>query len=352
MAEHHGLPGHRRSGRSRRWSPRAWSSRGRGGAPSSPRPARAAGGRRPVLADRSRSGPAGPGHAASTRYWRYRRRARSRCPAATWTPRCSRSPRSARRSPGPADARRAWHRCPSRGSSRSCAPGSPARPAAALAAHDVVICLGRADPRWATTASARARRAGRHRARRVAHLSSARSPPPAPPGCGRSPCPPTPTASAPTCLAAALEHTGARIFYCSPPSPTRHGATLSPTRRQEVMAAVRRRPARSSSRTTRPVTWPSTARRRRRWPPPTPTATSSTCGPSPSRAAPGLRVAALAARGPAGARLRAARVVDDFFVSGPLQHAALDLVSSAPRRAHRRRLRAGLTSAGTPCRPR
>ena len=34
-------------------------------------------------------------------------------------------------------------------------------------------------------------------------------------------------------------------------------------------------------------------------------------------AAPGLRVAAIGARGPAGARLRAARILDDFFVSGP-----------------------------------
>ncbi|CAA9498536.1 MAG: Transcriptional regulator, GntR family domain / Aspartate aminotransferase, partial [uncultured Solirubrobacteraceae bacterium] len=46
---------------------------------------------------------------------------------------------------------------------------------------------------------------------------------------------------------------------------------------------------------------------------------------------------AVAARGAAGARLRAARVVDDFFVAGPLQEAALDLVSSPAWRTHRRR---------------
>jgi DNA-binding transcriptional MocR family regulator len=48
------------------------------------------------------------------------------------------------------------------------------------------------------------------------------------------------------------------------------------------------------------------------------------------------------ARGAAGARLRTARVVDDFFVSGPLQHAALELVSSPAWRRHRRGLRAAL----------
>ena len=59
-------------------------------------------------------------------------------------------------------------------------------------------------------------------------------------------------------------------------------------------------------------------------------------------AAPGLRVAGIGARGAAGARLRAARIVDDFFVSGPLQEAALEVVSAPGWRRHRRRLRAEL----------
>ena len=33
-------------------------------------------------------------------------------------------------------------------------------------------------------------------------------------------------------------------------------------------------------------------------------------------------------RGPAGARLRSARLLDDFFVSGPLQQATLELVTA------------------------
>jgi DNA-binding transcriptional MocR family regulator len=59
-------------------------------------------------------------------------------------------------------------------------------------------------------------------------------------------------------------------------------------------------------------------------------------------AAPGLRVAGLAARGAAGARLRAARVVDDFFVAPALQEAALDVVTAAGWRRHRGRVAAEL----------
>ena len=51
-------------------------------------------------------------------------------------------------------------------------------------------------------------------------------------------------------------------------------------------------------------------------------------------AAPGLRIGALIARGPALARLRAARIVEDLYVPGPLQEAALDLVGTPAWRAH------------------
>jgi DNA-binding transcriptional MocR family regulator len=40
--------------------------------------------------------------------------------------------------------------------------------------------------------------------------------------------------------------------------------------------------------------------------------------------------------------LKAARIIDDFFVSGPLQHATLELVSSPAWRRRRRTLRAAL----------
>jgi DNA-binding transcriptional MocR family regulator len=52
--------------------------------------------------------------------------------------------------------------------------------------------------------------------------------------------------------------------------------------------------------------------------------------------APGLRIAGLAARGPAFARLRAAKLLDDFWVSGPMQEAALDFLSSPAWTRHRR----------------
>jgi DNA-binding transcriptional MocR family regulator len=59
-------------------------------------------------------------------------------------------------------------------------------------------------------------------------------------------------------------------------------------------------------------------------------------------AAPSLRVAAVSARGAAGARLKAARIIDDFFVAGPLQHATLELVSAPAWRRHLRGLRTEL----------
>lgn len=58
--------------------------------------------------------------------------------------------------------------------------------------------------------------------------------------------------------------------------------------------------------------------------------------------APSLRVAALIARGPVLTRLRAARVVDDFFVPRPLQEIALELVTSSAYPKHVTALRAAL----------
>lgn len=60
--------------------------------------------------------------------------------------------------------------------------------------------------------------------------------------------------------------------------------------------------------------------------------------------APSLRVAGVSARGPAGERLRSARVVDDLFVSGVLQHAAVELVTSPAWQRHLRQLRRALAA--------
>lgn len=58
--------------------------------------------------------------------------------------------------------------------------------------------------------------------------------------------------------------------------------------------------------------------------------------------APSMRVAGLIARGPIQARLRTARIVDDFFVPRPLQEIALELLSSSHYERHRRKLRSTL----------
>ena len=62
-------------------------------------------------------------------------------------------------------------------------------------------------------------------------------------------------------------------------------------------------------------------------------------------AAPGLRIGAIAARGPALARLLAARVVEDFFVPGPLQEAAVELLGAPAWPRHLKRAADGAARA-------
>ncbi len=145
----------------------------------------------------------------------------------------------------------------------------------------------------------------------------------------------------PDLLADALERTRARLVYCQPTYANPHGATLAPERRIEVMRAVADAGAfLVEDDWARDLAIDGPA--------PAPLVADDRDGhvvhlrSLTKSAAPGLRIAAVAARGAAGSRLRAARVVDDFFVAGPLQHAALDLVSSPAWRAHARHLRAGL----------
>lgn len=61
-------------------------------------------------------------------------------------------------------------------------------------------------------------------------------------------------------------------------------------------------------------------------------------------AAPSLRVGAVIARGPLAARITAMRMVDDFFVSAPLQQAAVELVSAPSWKNHVRTLAAALAA--------
>jgi DNA-binding transcriptional MocR family regulator len=145
----------------------------------------------------------------------------------------------------------------------------------------------------------------------------------------------------PDLLADALSASGARVVYVQPLFANPHGATLATERRSAVLEVVRAAGAfMIEDDTFRDVALGAA-------PPPL-------FGEDPDghvvhlrsltkAAAPGMRIAGLAARGPAAARLRAARIVEDLFVSGPLQEAALELVGTPGWRAHLRRLRRVLT---------
>ncbi|WP_331772480.1 PLP-dependent aminotransferase family protein (plasmid) [Embleya sp. NBC_00888] len=64
-------------------------------------------------------------------------------------------------------------------------------------------------------------------------------------------------------------------------------------------------------------------------------------------AAPSLRIGALVARGPVMERMRAVRVVDDFFVTRPLQETALEVLGSPSWDRHVRSLGAALRERRT-----
>lgn len=142
-------------------------------------------------------------------------------------------------------------------------------------------------------------------------------------------------------LAAAFRSTGARVFFIQPLYANPHGATLAADRRAAVLDAVAQAGAfLIEDDWSRDLAIDDD--------PPPPLAADDRDGhviylrSLTKSAAPGLRVAAIGARGAAGARLRGARIVDDFFVSGPLQEAALEIVSAPAWRRHRRRLRSEL----------
>ena len=136
-------------------------------------------------------------------------------------------------------------------------------------------------------------------------------------------------------LEAAFRATGAKVFVCQPLYANPHGASLAADRRAELLRIVREAGAfLVEDDYARDLALDDD--------PPPPLAAEDRDGhvvylrSLTKAAAPGLRVGAIAARGAAGARIRAARVVDDFIVAGPLQEAALDLVSSPAWRRHRR----------------
>ena len=207
-----------------------------------------------------------------------------------------------------------------------------------FAAHDVVICPG-GQAALVTAVRALAPAAGpvivespTYRGALAAVRAAGLAPLPVPSDAG---------GIRPELLAEALARTGARVVYLQPRHANPHGADLAPERRAEVLEIASRAGAfLVEDDWARDLTIDG--------PPAPPLAADDVDGHvvyvrSLSKAAsPGLRVAAVAARGVAGARLRAARVVEDLFVSAPLQHAAIDLVASPGWRRHLKALRAGL----------
>jgi DNA-binding transcriptional MocR family regulator len=145
----------------------------------------------------------------------------------------------------------------------------------------------------------------------------------------------------PELLAGAFALTGARVFYCQPLYANPTGATLSADRREAVLEVVA-----SAGAFLIEDDWARDLRIDDKAPPPLaagdPDGHVVYVRSLTKSAAPGLRVAAVSARGAAGARLKDARIIDDFFVSGPLQHATLELVSTAAWRRHLRVLRGEL----------
>ena len=146
----------------------------------------------------------------------------------------------------------------------------------------------------------------------------------------------------PDLLADAFQRTGARLFYCQPRHANPTGAVLSSPRRAAVLDAVRTAGAFLIE-----DDW---ARDFHLDGPPAlpPLAAADPDGhvvyirSLTKCVAPGLRIGAICARGPALARLREARLVDDFFVPGLLQEVALQLVTAASWPRHLAVLRASL----------
>ncbi|HEX5194190.1 MAG TPA: PLP-dependent aminotransferase family protein [Solirubrobacteraceae bacterium] len=145
----------------------------------------------------------------------------------------------------------------------------------------------------------------------------------------------------PDYLADAFARTGARLVYLQPLNANPHGATLASERREPVLEA-----ARAAGAFVLEDDW---ARDLLAEPdPPAPLIASDRHGhvvhvrSLTKVAAPGLRVAAIAALGPAAQRLRVARAIDDFYVAGPLQEAAVEVLTSPAWQRHLRGLRRAL----------
>ncbi|MGH7120808.1 MAG: PLP-dependent aminotransferase family protein [Acetobacteraceae bacterium] len=146
----------------------------------------------------------------------------------------------------------------------------------------------------------------------------------------------------PDLLEASFRASGARLLYCQPAYANPTGAVLSHERRTALLSIVRAMGAFVIE-----DDWA------RDFPldvetAPAPLAVRDTAGhvillrSLTKCAAPGLRIGAVAARGAALERLRAARSTEDFFVPGILQETALQLVTEPAWPRHMRALRRAL----------
>ncbi len=142
-------------------------------------------------------------------------------------------------------------------------------------------------------------------------------------------------------LEEAFATTGARVFYCQPTYANPHGAVLSGERRAELLEIVRDAgafvieddPFRELALEGDP-------------PPPLlhadPDGHVIHVRSLTKAAAPGLRICAVVARGPAGERLRPTRIVEGTLVPGALQEATVELVTAPGWTRHLGRTRVAL----------
>ncbi|QDY77712.1 PLP-dependent aminotransferase family protein [Streptomyces qinzhouensis] len=145
----------------------------------------------------------------------------------------------------------------------------------------------------------------------------------------------------PDLLADAFAMTGARLLYCQPTYQNPTGTVLAPERRRQILDVARASGA---------FVIEDDFARHLGHGGPVPrslvaddrdgTVIHITSLTKP--AAPSLRIGALVARGPVMERMRAVRLVDDFFVTRPLQEAALEVLSSPSWDRHVRSLGAAL----------
>ncbi|MFI6307107.1 PLP-dependent aminotransferase family protein [Amycolatopsis thailandensis] len=145
----------------------------------------------------------------------------------------------------------------------------------------------------------------------------------------------------PDLLAEAFAMTGARLFYCQPTFHNPTGTVLAAERRTRVLEVARAAGAFVlEDDFARHLSHGITA--------PRPLITDDRDGTVvhltslTKAAAPSLRIGALIARGPVLGRMKAIRRVDDFFVSRPLQEAALELLTAPSWERHVRKLGAEL----------